>query len=66
MKVKIYNLGVVTEVLDCADIDEIVNPCNFDDVVVNPSYFDNVVEIKMRDHTTKLADRVVFMLEGEE
>ena len=56
MKVKIYNLGVVTDVLDCSDIDEIVNPC----------YFDDVVQIKMRDHTTKLADSVVFMLEGEE
>ena len=55
MKVKIYNLGVATEVLDCADIDEITNPC----------YFDNVVRIKMRDHTSKLADSVVFMLEGE-
>jgi hypothetical protein len=66
MKVKIYNLGVVTEVLDCADIDEIVNPCCLDNVIINPCYFDDVVQIKMRDHTTKLADSVVFMLEGEE
>ena len=56
MKVKLYNCNVVTDILDCNDIDHISNPC----------YFDDVVCVHMRDHTTKLADDVVFMLEGEE
>lgn len=56
MKVKLYNLNVVTDIIDCNDINHIYNPC----------YFDNVVVIELRDHTTKLADDVVFMLEGEE
>lgn len=56
MKVKLYSLGVETETLDCNDIDHVDNPC----------YFDDVVCIHMRDHTTKLADDMVFMLEGEE
>ena len=56
MKVKLYSLGVETETLDCNDIDHVDNPC----------YFDDVVCIHMRDHKTKLADDMVFMLEGEE
>lgn len=56
MKVKLYNLNVITDIIDCNDINHIHNPCYFDDVVV----------IELRDHTTKLADDVVFMLEGEE
>lgn len=56
MKVKIYNFGVVIDTIDCNDINRIYNPCYFDDVVV----------VEKRDHTTILADEVVFMLEGED
>ena len=56
MKVKLYNLNVVTDIIDCNDINHIYNACYCDDVVV----------IELRDHSTKLADDVVFMLEGEE
>lgn len=56
MKVKLYNLNVVTDIIDCNDINHIYNPCYFDDVVV----------VELRDHSTKLADDIVFMLEGEE
>ena len=53
MKVKLYNLNVVTDIIDCNDIN---NPCYFDDVVV----------VEKRDGAKILADDVVFMLEGEE
>ena len=56
MKVKLYNLNVVTDIIDCNDINHIYNPCYFDDAVV----------VELRDHSTKLADDIVFMLEGEE
>lgn len=55
MKVKLYNLNVVTDIIDCNDINHIYNPCYFDDVVV----------VEKRDGTRILADDVVFMLEGE-
>jgi hypothetical protein len=56
MKVKLYNINKVTDILDSNDINRIYNPC----------YFDNVVAIEMRDGACKLADKIVFMLEGEE
>lgn len=56
MKVKLYNMNTVTDILDCNDINRIYNPCYFDDAVV----------VEMRDHTRKLADEVIFMLEDEE
>lgn len=56
MKVKLYNLNTVTDIIDCNDINRIYNP----------RYFDDVVVVEKRDHTKILADDVVFMLEGEE
>ena len=56
MKVKLYNLNVVTDIIDCNDILRIYNPCYSDDIVV----------VEKRDHTKTLADDVVFMLEGED
>ena len=56
MKVKLYSMNTVTDILDCNGINRIYNPC----------YFDDVVTIEMRDGACKLADEIVFMLEGEE
>lgn len=55
MKVKLYNFGVVTEVIDCNDIDHVDNPC----------YFDDVVRVHLRNHETKLCDDFVFLTEEE-
>jgi len=55
MKVKLYNLNVATDIIDCNDIDHIDNPCLSDDVV----------RIHLRDHTTKLCDDLVFLTEEE-
>ena len=55
MKVKLYNFGIVTETLDCNDIDHVDNPC----------YFDDVVRVHLRNHETKLCDDLVFVPDGE-
>lgn len=56
MKAKLYDNNRVIEIVDCNDIDSICNPCD------HSSY----TEVHMRDHSTKLCDDFVFMLEGEE
>ena len=55
MKVELYNLGVVTDIIDCRDIDHADNPC----------YFDNVVRVHLRNGETKLCDDLVFLTEDE-
>lgn len=57
MKAKLYDDNRVAEIVDCNDVDRICNSCDR-----NSCY----VEVHMRDHTTKLCDDFVFMLEGEE
>jgi len=58
MKAKLYaGFNVVREIVDCNDIDHIDNPCYEGD---------NIITVHMRDHTTKLCDDFVFMLEGED
>lgn len=56
MKAKLYDDNRVIEIVDCNDVDSICNPCD------HSSY----IEVHMRDHSTKLCDNFVFMLEGEE
>lgn len=56
MKAKLYDDNRVIEIVDCNDVDSICNPCDLS------SY----IEVHMRDHSTKLCDDFVFMLEGEE
>ena len=56
MKAKLYDDNRVIEIVDCNDVDRICNPC--DD--------SSFIEVHMRDHSTKLCDDFVFMLEGEE
>ena len=55
MKVKLYNMNVVTDIIDCNDIDHVDNPC----------YFDDVVRVHLRNHQTKLCDDLVFLTEEE-
>ena len=55
LKAKLYDRNNVKEIIDCNDIDHIDNPCYEGD---------NVIAIHMRDHTRKLCDDFVFMLEG--
>lgn len=56
MKARLYDDNRVIEIVDCNDVDSICNPCDYS------SY----IEVHMRDHSTKLCDDFVFMLEGEE
>lgn len=48
-------MNVVTDIIDCNDIDHVDNPC----------YFDDVVRVHLRNHQTKLCDDLVFLTEEE-
>lgn len=55
MKVKLYSLGVVTDIIDCSDIDHADNPC----------YFDDVIRVYLRNGETKLCYDLVFLTAEE-
>lgn len=55
MKAQLYSFGVVTDTVDCNDIDYIDNPC----------YFDDVVRAHFRNGETKICDSFVFLTDDE-